>query len=75
MVAQAFGMKTVGFKKSIDAAIPSFDRLTNNVSEALASADVIVNCLPNTPYTAGLLSGDMLSVCQARKPVFLNCGR
>ncbi|XP_046576990.1 glyoxylate/hydroxypyruvate reductase B-like [Haliotis rubra] len=42
--------------------------------ELLSSCDFLVNILPSTPETRGLLSGDVLSHCR-KKPLFINVGR
>ena len=68
-------MRTVGFKKSLGSCPPDFDRCTGSLEDALAAGDIIVNCLPSTPHTLGLLSGAALQACAAKQPLFLNCGR
>ena len=34
------------------------------MSELLEACDYVVNVLPSTPHTRGLLSGDALSICK-----------
>jgi len=81
--AKAFGMRCVGYVRTErtnsdndditkDASV---DVYTTSLSDALSEADYIVSVLPSTPDTVGLLSGDALSICQAKAPVFLNVGR
>lgn len=41
----------------------------------LSSVDYIVNVLPHTSETAGMLSGDVLKICAEKRPVFINVGR
>lgn len=48
---------------------------TTNLSEALSTSDYIVCILPDTPDTIGLLNGNVLSVCSAKKPTLINVGR
>ncbi|KZC05803.1 PREDICTED: glyoxylate/hydroxypyruvate reductase A-like [Dufourea novaeangliae] len=43
--------------------------------EMLKQCDYIVNVLPSTPNTLGLLNGDMLQNCKDRGSVFINIGR
>ncbi|XP_071103334.1 glyoxylate/hydroxypyruvate reductase A-like [Haliotis cracherodii] len=40
----------------------------------LSSCDFLVNILPSTPETQGLLNGDVLSHC-SKQPLFINVGR
>jgi phosphoglycerate dehydrogenase-like enzyme len=37
--------------------------------------DYIINTLPSTPSTAGLLDGSVLSLCSSSSPVLINVGR
>ncbi len=73
-VARVFGMRTIGYKRTATPAA-GFDVVSGDLREVLSSCDVLVNCLPNTPATVGLLSGGVLAHCAAKAPVFLNCGR
>jgi glyoxylate/hydroxypyruvate reductase len=41
----------------------------------LGKTDYIINVLPHTSDTAGLLSGDVLRSCAEKKPVLINVGR
>lgn len=41
----------------------------------LSKCDYIVSVLPSTPETAGLLDGDALAPCAARRPALINVGR
>ena len=41
----------------------------------LSQCDYVVSVLPSTPQTRGLLAGDALSPCAARRPVLINVGR
>ena len=41
----------------------------------LESCDYVCNTLPSTPHTKGMLNGDMLKHCAARKSVLINVGR
>ncbi|BES97313.1 D-isomer specific 2-hydroxyacid dehydrogenase, NAD Hypothetical protein domain [Nesidiocoris tenuis] len=48
-------------------------RLTNQLDEILTNCDLLVNVLPKTPATRGLLNSDNLSKC--RNTLFVNVGR
>ncbi|KAL1518829.1 hypothetical protein AB1Y20_003106 [Prymnesium parvum] len=48
---------------------------TRELPAFLARCDYIVSVLPSTAATAGLLAGDALAPCAARRPVLLNVGR
>uniref|UniRef100_K1P6W5 Glyoxylate/hydroxypyruvate reductase B n=1 Tax=Magallana gigas TaxID=29159 RepID=K1P6W5_MAGGI len=50
-------------------------RTVGNLSEFLAGCDYICNVLPSTTETQDLLSGDALSCCKSKSPVFINVGR
>ncbi|KAL4227136.1 hypothetical protein ACF0H5_015109 [Mactra antiquata] len=45
------------------------------LSTVITTCDYICCCLPSTPETRGLLSGDVLKVCSDKKPILINCGR
>ena len=75
--AKAFGMRCVALKRDpttgVDAAL--VDAATANVSDVLAASDFVVNILPSTPATRGLLDGEVLPAAAAKAPVFINVGR
>ncbi|XP_057657240.1 glyoxylate/hydroxypyruvate reductase A-like [Diorhabda carinulata] len=48
---------------------------SDNLSEILKSCDYIVNILPNTPLTKGLLNKGVLENCKNKQSVFINVGR
>ncbi|XP_064643535.1 glyoxylate/hydroxypyruvate reductase A-like [Lineus longissimus] len=50
-------------------------RLNSQMSEVLKSCDYICSLLPSTTDTRDMLSGDLLSACKEKKPVFINVGR
>ncbi|KAM7314797.1 glyoxylate/hydroxypyruvate reductase A isoform X2 [Ixodes scapularis] len=52
----------------------SFDMIHSELSELLKNSDYIVNALPSTPNTTGMLNGEVLKNCQ-KKPVLINIGR
>lgn len=74
-MAKAFGMKTTGVNRS-GGQIDGFDKVytNDNLVEALADADVVINILPLTPETTGLFN---LSLFKQFKPgaMFVNVGR
>jgi phosphoglycerate dehydrogenase-like enzyme len=49
--------------------------LHTQLKDALADCDYIINTLPSTPSTAGLLDGSVLSQCSSSSPVLINIGR
>ncbi|XP_070546764.1 glyoxylate/hydroxypyruvate reductase A-like [Ptychodera flava] len=50
-------------------------RKMDQLQELLENCDYICSVLPSTKETVGLLSGDVLRPCQAKKSVFINVGR
>lgn len=71
--AQAFGMKTLALK--VDGVpVPGADMLCTELAPALGHGDYVVNLLPSTPATRGLLSGNALQHCRPGA-VFINVGR
>lgn len=73
-------MRVVAFRKNLEARDACVDEFTPSISYLLASSDYVVNILPSTPLTRGLLSGDTLRHCvekghHRRPPVFINVGR
>jgi phosphoglycerate dehydrogenase-like enzyme len=78
--AACFGMVPIGLcssPASVEArrATSAFTTLTSELSHVLAVSDVIINTLPSTPDTRGLLTSERLRLCQPRAPVFINIGR
>jgi phosphoglycerate dehydrogenase-like enzyme len=52
-----------------------FCRLNSDLPDLLQNCDYIINVLPSTPDTIGLLNGDMLKHCAQKQSVFINIGR
>mmetsp|Transcript_11915 Transcript_11915/g.18306 ORF Transcript_11915/g.18306 Transcript_11915/m.18306 type:complete len:378 (+) Transcript_11915:492-1625(+) len=87
--AKAFGMKTVGYVRTIPSSSnidnrnvaeeTGVDEYTTDLTSALQSGDYIVSVLPSTPTTRGLLSKGALKAASTEKgglcPVFINVGR
>jgi len=73
MRAQAFGMSTIGFA-STARDVKGFEVVTTDLDRVLSEGDVIVNVLPSTPQTRGLLDNQKLAQCGEQK-MFVNCGR
>lgn len=71
-----FGCHCVGVCRSVSSARPHFERLvTLDEAEAeLPLADVVVNCLPNTPETAHWLDGRRLRLMRDGA-ILVNVGR
>ncbi len=75
-VASSFGIKTMGVNSTgIPPKAGDFDETyhINELPNAMKQADIIVNTLPNTPQTVGLLNKNTLSHCQAA--LLFNVGR
>lgn len=76
--ARAFGMTVVGYARSKRSA-EGLSSCTTSLQGALQQADYLVNVLPSTKETRGLLSGDGLLPASiepgGKCPVFLNVGR
>ncbi|KAL4108884.1 hypothetical protein PRIC1_000593 [Phytophthora ramorum] len=75
---RAAGFRVVGFKRRIgteDAQNLGADRVSDDLHDVLSAADFVVNILPSTAATKGLLSLDTLQACKKKKPVFINVGR
>ena len=84
LAARALGLRTVAFKRDTRVELPGVDTLHSQVAPVLASADFIVNTLPSTPATRGLLGGDALAACARSSssdttarppPILINVGR
>jgi phosphoglycerate dehydrogenase-like enzyme len=73
--AQAFGMTVRGLRARNEPATGVDSVFTpDRLAEFLSGADYLVNTLPSTPLTRGLLSGEILQNCMPTA-VFMNVGR
>lgn len=75
-VAASFSIRTIGINSSgIPAKRGTFTDTyhINELSEALQQADIIVNTLPNTPQTIGLLNQETFRHCH--NALLFNVGR
>lgn len=76
--AKAFGMTVVGYARS-ERSEEALSSCTTNLQSALQQADYLINVLPSTNDTRGLLVGDALIPASIKAggkcPVFLNVGR
>lgn len=74
-LARALGMGVSGTKRAA-AEVEGIDRIATNagLAELVAGADALVNTLPGTPYTEGIIGAEVFA---AMKPgtVFVNVGR
>ncbi|XP_067685946.1 glyoxylate/hydroxypyruvate reductase A-like isoform X2 [Haliotis asinina] len=75
-----FGMKVWGMTRTEvpeDQKSPYVDeyRTVSSLHEILSECEYIVNILPSTEHTRGLLSGDAFSYCKNKKTTFINVGR
>lgn len=50
-------------------------RTAESLPDVLENCDYIINVLPSTRDTVGLLNGNILQHCKARGTVFVNVGR
>ncbi|XP_015588309.1 uncharacterized protein LOC107264501 isoform X2 [Cephus cinctus] len=50
-------------------------RTTNSLNEILENCDYIINILPSTEESKGLLSGNVLEACKNKDTIFINIGR
>lgn len=79
--AKAFGMKTIGYRKTSRIAdeVDGIDEFTTNLPNALQVADYIISVLPSTPSTRGMLNDDVFQAAsipnKGKCPVFINVGR
>ncbi|XP_067003289.1 glyoxylate/hydroxypyruvate reductase A [Anabrus simplex] len=57
--------------------LPNIDeyRLVSKLPELLQNCDYVINVLPDTKETTGLLSGDILHHCAHKQSVLINIGR
>uniref|UniRef100_A0A023GB87 Putative glyoxylate/hydroxypyruvate reduct n=1 Tax=Amblyomma triste TaxID=251400 RepID=A0A023GB87_AMBTT len=73
-----FGATVNGFarkkRSSEELRRSSFQRISDDLHSILEDSHYIVNALPSTPSTVGLLNGNVLSRCK-NGPVFINIGR
>lgn len=82
--AKAFQMTTIGLSSSSESAASNrdenFDKVTASLHELLCVSDIVVNTLPSTDQTKGLLTLHKLNLAfhqSTRKnpPLFINIGR
>ncbi|XP_076763621.1 glyoxylate/hydroxypyruvate reductase A [Xylocopa sonorina] len=71
--ATVWGITRTPLKENLDYL--SEHRTVEHLSEMLTHCDYIVNVLPSTPNTFGLLNGTMLQYCKNRSSVLINVGR
>jgi phosphoglycerate dehydrogenase-like enzyme len=73
----ALGMRVVGTRNSSREGPDFVDYvgLSDEMGDLAKEADVIVNALPLTPQTRGLLGAEFFGAELPRKPFFINVGR
>ena len=72
-----FGAHPVGVRRTVkDAPAPFFEAQfsIDRLDEALSDADILINCLPATPKTIGLLTRERLEKLK-KGALFVNVGR
>ena len=74
-VAKSFGMQTLGISRS-GQPVENFDAVgsVDEMLEMLTGSDVLVNALPGTAQTRGILNGELLNVLSPDATLF-NLGR
>jgi len=73
-----FGATIWGMARSAPKErLPYLDerRTVDGLPEILKNCDYVINVLPATRDTVGLLNGNVLQHCQAKNAVFINVGR
>lgn len=75
-LAQAFEMRVIGMRRNPDKTSPYVDEMigTDRLSDALSSADFVVNTLPYTDATRHLLGATELAIMK-RSAILINIGR
>lgn len=53
----------------------SLSRSVDELDDLLSNSDYVVNILPSTRNTRGLLDNNKLELCKNRRSVFMNVGR
>lgn len=73
---QAFGVNTLGIVRRREIPRPYFTEIydLSQLDDVLPRGDMVINCLPNTDKTAGLLHRDRLFAMK-RSAVLVNIGR
>ncbi|KAG8039601.1 hypothetical protein G9C98_008244 [Cotesia typhae] len=73
-----FNAKIWGLTRTIPTTKEPFIdeyRTTSSLPEFLSNCHYIINIMPATPETNGLLNGDMLKNCKENNAIFMNVGR
>ncbi|XP_057321238.1 glyoxylate/hydroxypyruvate reductase A-like [Microplitis mediator] len=77
-ILKNFGAKIRGLTRTVPTIKESYIdeyRTTNLLPEFLSNCDYVINILPATPETDGLLNGDVLKNCKENNTIFINVGR
>lgn len=79
VVCQAMGMTVSGMVRNKpaadDAVVGMTYYTTDELHLMLQSSDYVVNVLPSTPHTTGLLNNGMLANCKPKMSCLINVGR
>lgn len=72
---KAFGARIVGIRRN-PRPTEFFDEVygIENLEEQLQKADLIISCLPETPYTIGLIGSEKITLMK-KNALFVNVGR
>ena len=72
------GFKTIGWQRN-GKIVPNVAHIYQTYEDVLEKSDYIVNILPSTNLTSGLLDDQALSICNNNNnmppPIFINAGR
>ncbi|XP_054153455.1 glyoxylate/hydroxypyruvate reductase A-like [Oppia nitens] len=71
---QTLGARVLAYGRSQRTGL-SIDKYSTKLDDVLPDCDYLISVLPSTPQTTGLLNNDILKLCAAKKPVFINIGR
>lgn len=78
-VLHCLGARVVGYgrkeRTQEELGPGNVEAYSADLGHVLPLADYIVNVLPSTPATVGLLGNQRLKICADRKPVLVNVGR
>ncbi|CAH1105244.1 unnamed protein product [Psylliodes chrysocephalus] len=74
------GAKILGYGRQQNFDLEQNKHISNyftksNLPQMLQNCDYLVNILPSTPETEGLLNGEILENCKSKGTVFINVGR
>ncbi|MDR2360008.1 MAG: D-2-hydroxyacid dehydrogenase [Oscillospiraceae bacterium] len=72
-IAKAFGMKTLGFARR-EGARENFDTVTADINAVLSESDYVVNILPHTKDTRGIMGAEQFAKMKP-SAMYISVGR